>query len=262
MCPSIVHADEFDREGIRGEIYCFPDKHVTKMVDKLDELKPSKRDVVDINIDPKFLLLDGGELPDRYFLRSKNGVETDFTVTAEGRVPDFMDIINRQGHERGENEVCIQDKARIGRPNDDEGLYFEMGLTPYFSNHSGTYDMALLREGTTDGKSIYKCMIPSLARVFMPDTNHIAVSYDEKTTPPNITAFKDGEVFSVPTEFYNDAHVFDLKPLRKNGFDEIRVEGGRHRLAPVPSIKTMKRYGVGEKNVTTQKDDTKVITER
>ncbi|MGB0907644.1 MAG: hypothetical protein ACPGVT_09125 [Maricaulaceae bacterium] len=249
-------ADDFDRKGTRGETYCFPDKYAVKIVDRLADLKPTRRDVVDVNLDPKFFVLDGGGLPDRFFLRSKTKSEIDFTITTDGDVPDFFDVINAQGEQRGKNDLCIRDKARIGRPNDDEGLYFEMGLTPYFKNTSGVYGLDLLREGTQDGKKIYKCMIPTIARLAMPSTNHISVRFDDEGITPIILAIKDGVSKPIETEFYNEAYVFDVSPLRKRGVDEVHIKGGKHSLAPVPSVKTMRRYGIGEKNVTTQAYDT------
>jgi len=223
---SPASADDFDRDTIRGEIYCFPTKYASELVEKLDGADADRKDVVESKLAPRFRIFDGGRVPD--FLSKTQSA------------PDGSDL-------------CIKDVNRVGRPGDDEGLYFEMGLTPKFKNRSGSYTYDELKEGTKDGKHLVKKMIPAVARLFMPDTDHLSLRYDDINTPLQITAFKDGEALPpIETEFYNEAHVFDLGDLKDMGADRLVIAGGPYQLSPVPSIKTMRKFGIGEKNVTTK----------
>lgn len=241
-------ADDFARDKPREEVYCFPAKYATDLVEKLANADADKKDVVNSILAPRFRIFDGGELPQRFFIRGAS--ETDFTLGEDGRVPDFLTKV-----ERAENtaDLCIQDINRVGRPGDDEGLYFEMGLTPKFKNRSGQYTLDELKEGASDGKSLYKKMIPKVARMFMPDTKHMSLRYDDITTPLQISSYKgDVKLEDITAELYNESHVFSLKDLKNIGADRIVIEGGTYQLSPVPSIKTMKKFGIGEKNVTTE----------
>lgn len=237
-----AQADEFDREGVRGETYCFPAKFAVKTLSELQELDADKKDIVDVTLDPQFLIYDGGKLPDRYFLKSANG-ETDFTVQADGQVPDFIPKVRKAN---ADDEVCITDVARAGLDADDESLYFEMGLTPFFKNHSGEHSLAELKEGTEDGKDQYKKMIPSIARMFMPSTDHLHVKYDDKGQKPKIFAQVKEALVPIKAEYYNEGYVFDLGTLEKMNAQALVVQGGAYKLAPVTSIKTMKKYGIGK----------------
>jgi len=128
---------------LRGEIFCFPAKDVPKIVDNLKEVSKARRDVA--------------------------------VVKPSGYTPTFIDKV----YANKDSDVCVADKTRAARPEYDEGLYFEMGLSPLFHNNSGRHDMAELKEGTKDGKRFYKKMIPAAVRLFMPDTDYLAIKYDD-----------------------------------------------------------------------------------
>lgn len=256
LMAGTAFADDFDRDTLRGEVYCFPAKYATDLVEKLANADAAKKDVVDSQLAPRFRIFDGGDLPQRYFIRPEEPSlsEIDMTIDPDGRVPDFLAKV--QTAEAG-SDLCIKDAARIGRAGDDEGLYFEMGLTPKFKNRSGNYAFEELKEGTKDGKSLYKKMIPAVARMFMPDTKHLSLRYDDISTPLKIAAFKGAEALpEIETEYYNESHVFDLDDLKDMGADRLEISGGPFQLSPVPSIKTMKKFGIGEKNVTTKTEPT------
>ena len=57
-------------EKLKGEVYCFPAKDVSKIVNNLKDVKDSRRDVVDVNINPKFLIKDGGVWPEEFYLQT------------------------------------------------------------------------------------------------------------------------------------------------------------------------------------------------
>lgn len=253
FCSTAAMADDYDKNTVRKDIYCYPAKFATELVDKLMKASPDKKDVVDISLAARFRVFDGGGLPQAYFIRPENetGVSgTPLLIQPDGRVPDFLPKV--QAAAAG-SDLCIKDVNRVGRAGDDEGLYFEMGLTPKFKNRSGHYTMAELKEGTKDGKSLYKKMIPAVARMFMPDTEHLSLRYDDIETPFQATAYKGETALpKIETEYYNESHVFDLNDLKAMGADRLEITGGPYQLSPVSSVKTMRKYGIGEKNVTTK----------
>jgi len=127
LMPSLALA----AEALRGEIFCFPAKDVPKLVDKLGDVKQERRDVVDVDVNPKFLIKDGGDWPERFFLRSESA-EIDIPIEKpSGLTPTFLEHV----YENPQSDICVADAARATRPENDEGLYFEMGLSPLFHNN-------------------------------------------------------------------------------------------------------------------------------
>ena len=120
-----------------------------------------------------------------------------------------------------------------------------MGLTPFYKNNSGRHDIAELEEGTKDGRSQYKKMIPSAVRLFMPDTRCLHIKYTQADTPPQIFAQVEGELHPLETEYYNEGYVLHFNDLLKMKAEALIIKGGPYKLAPVPNVKTMKRFGIG-----------------
>lgn len=230
-------------DKLRGDVFCFPAKDVPKIVKNLREVKESRRDVVNVNINPKFIIKDGGAWPERFFLRTESQ-EIDIPVEKpSGLTPSFIE----QAFAYPESDVCVADKTRSEIPEYDEGLYFEMGLSPLFHNISGVHDMAELKEGTKDGKSFYKKMIPSAVRMFMPDTDYLAVNYDDlRVSGAKIYARVDGNEIPLKSELYKEKHVVSFEDLEDMGASALIVKGGAYRLQPSVSVKMMKRFGWGQ----------------
>jgi len=137
-------------EKLRGDVFCFPAKDVPKIVDSLKAVKEDRRDIVDVDVNPKFLIKDGGDWPERFFLRT-DSAEIDIPVEKpSGLTPTFIS----KAYTHPESDICVADKARADRSENDEGLYFEMGLSPLFHNTSGTHDMAELKEGTIKSRAL------------------------------------------------------------------------------------------------------------
>ena len=127
---------------LRGEVFCLPAKDVPKLVKKLNEVEAKHRDIVDVSLEPKFLIKDGGGWPERFFIRTDTS-ELDVPVEKpSGNTPTFL----KTAMDNSDGDVCVADKARANRPENDEGLYFEMGLSPLFHNRSGRHDMAELKD--------------------------------------------------------------------------------------------------------------------
>ncbi len=239
---SALAADE-----LRGEEFCFPAKDVPKLVDNLSDVDADRRDVVDVSLDPKFLRKDRGAWPDAFYLKKDGAILVDMPVMTEedGRVPNFMSSVRQYP----DSDICVLDPTRADRPIYDEGLYFEMGLSPLFHNKSGRYDMAELKEGTKDGKKFYKKMIPGAVRMFMPDTDYLAVRYDDfRTSGAQIFAVIDGQERPLEPELYKDMHVISFEDLEDWDASALIVKGGAYQLQPTVSVKTMKRFGWGQED--------------
>lgn len=230
-------------DKLRGDVFCFPAKDVPKIVKNLREVKDSRRDVVDVNINPKFIIKDGGAWPERFFLRTESQ-EIDIPVEKpSGLTPSFIE----KAFAYPESDVCVADKTRADRPEYDEGLYFEMGLSPLFHNRSGTYDIAELQEGTKDGKKFYKKMIPAAVRMFMPDTDYLAVKYDDlRLQGAQIFARVGDAEVPLKVELYKEMHVVSFDALKDMKASGLIIKGGAYTLQPTVSVKTMKRFGWGQ----------------
>lgn len=227
---------------LRGDVFCFPAKDVPKMVERLSEVSESRRDIVDVALEPKFLIKDGGNWPERFFIRTQSSEIEVPIEKPSGVTPSFLEtaIANSDG------DICVADKTRASRPEHDEGLYFEMGLSPLFHNRSGRHEMAELKEGTKDGKKFYKKMIPAAVRMFMPDTKYLAVRYDDFRLTPQIFAQVGETDVALTAELYKDMHVVSLDELEDIGASALMIRGGAYQLQPTVSVKTMKRFGWGE----------------
>jgi hypothetical protein len=241
MLAMPAQADEFNKDGIRGETYCFPAKHAAKTIKAMSSIKAERKDIVAVSMMPRFLIYDDGQLPNRYYMVDGDAA-IDFTIQPDGLVPDFISKVKTASKQA---DLCINDPARAGIANDDERLYFEMGLTPFYKNTSGRHDIDELAEGTKDGKSQYKKMIPAAVRLFMPDTRCLHVKYDAADTTPQIFAEVDGALVPVETEAYNEGYVLHFDDLKDMNAQALVIQGGAYRLSPVPDVKTMKRFGIG-----------------
>ena len=237
----VALASDYTEADVRGETYCYPAKDAAKVITQLAKVKDDKRNIVDVNIKPRFLIYDGGALPDNYYIQDGE-TKTDFTITDDGIVPDFTEKVLASSKKA---DLCITDKARAGLKSDDESLYFEMGLTPFFNNASGRHAIDELDEGTKDSKAHYSMMLPAAVRAFMPKTNYFHIKYENLTTEPKIFAGTTEGLKPLKGEFYNEGYVVSLEQLEAANATALVIDGGDYKLAPVPSIKTMKRFGVG-----------------
>ena len=234
-------ANDYTEQDVRGVTYCYPVKDAVKTIKQLAKVKDEHRDIVDVKLTPRFLIYDEGRLPDRFYIADGDDM-TDLTITSGGLVPDFTEKVTTSPKDA---RLCINDEARAGLPSEDESLYFEMGLTPYFNNTSGRHALEELSEGTQDGKIHYKRMIPAAIRVFMPDTNYFLVKYTAKDAKQKMFAETPDGLVPISGEYYNEGYVISLKQLDDAQASALVIQGGDYKLAPVPSIKTMKKFGVG-----------------
>jgi len=236
-------------QGIRGAIFCFPAKGVPKMVARINEVDAKRRDIVDVKLDPKFLIKDGGVWPTSFYL-ARDGEPITYMPFSrkDGRTPTFLAAIEADP----DADICVDDPTRANKPADDEGLYFEMGLSPRFHSAKGEHNMADIAKGSRDARIFYKKMIPSIYRIFMPDTKHLAVTYqDPSLQAPEASA----EIFArvgetdIPLEFERHKEMFIISgtALAQMGASALIVRGGDYDLQPVPSPSMIRRFESGGK---------------
>lgn len=245
MAAAPLSAADEDAEVVelREETRCFPAKGIREFMGRFDDIEPSKRDNVDAFFRANFTIEDGGGYPDRFYIKQDAG-EVDIAIDEEGLVPDFRETVKASSEGA---ELCVQDKARAGTPVDQDGGQFSLPLSVRFINTSGTYDLDELKDGLKDGKSFYKKMVGGPMAILVPKMTHMVVSYDDETTAPQISAFKDDvPIEGLESELFNGSHVVRFKDLTAMGATHLKVTGGEHTLSPVPSIKTMKKFGFGE----------------
>ncbi len=232
-----------DAPDLRGETFCFPAKDVPKLVSELAEVKPERRNIVDVRLQPRFIIKDEGVWPDRFYL-SKNGeLVTELPFSREtGAVPNFIPAATA----RPDTDICVDDPTRADRPKDDEGLYFEMGLSPLFKSTPGDHSLAELQEAAKDGKKFYKKMLPGAIALFMPDTDYFGIRMIDRKSVPTATAVSEGGRKSLPLEAVKDMWVVSLDDIEDANAERLIISGGAYDLQPVPSPKTLRRFGLGD----------------
>jgi len=240
---SVFALPAYAADELRGETFCFPAKDVPKLVDELSEIEEKRRDVVDVRLEPRFIIKDGGVWPDRFYLAKAGELVTELPFSRDtGAVPNFIEATQA----RPDTDICVDDPTRAERPADDEGLYFEMGLSPLFHNESGLHDFAELKEGAKDGKKFYKKMLPGAVALFMPDTDYFAIKMEAREAQPTVWALtEDGEA-PLNIETVKDMWIVSLDELEDLDATGMVVNGGDYTLQPVPSPKTLRRFGWGD----------------
>lgn len=232
-----------DAPNLRGKTFCFPAKDVPKLVSELAEVKDEYRNIVDVRLQPRFIIKDDGVWPDRFYLAKKGEVVTELPFSREtGAVPNFIPATTA----RPDTDICVDDPTRAARPEDDEGLYFEMGLSPLFKSTSGKHSFVQLEEAAKDGKKFYKKMLPGALAIFMPDTDYFAIRMINRKAVPTATALTGDVTQDLDIEAVKDMWVISLDDIEDLNADTLVVGGGAYDLQPVPSPKTMRKFGMGD----------------
>lgn len=232
-----------DTADLRGETFCFPAKDVPKLVSELAKVKPKRRNIVDVRLQPRFIIKDEGVWPEKFYLAKGGTLVTELPFSREtGAVPSFIAAATA----RPDTDVCVDDPSRAERPKDDEGLYFEMGLSPLFKSTNGEHSLAELEEAAKDGKKFYKKMLPDALSFFMPDTDYFAIRMINRMAKPTAIGISGNREQSLKLEAVKDMWVVSLDDIKASGANRLTIKGGAYDLQPVPSPKTMRRFGLGE----------------
>lgn len=235
-----VHAES---PKLRGETFCFPAKDVSKLVSELAKVKPKRRNIVDVRLEPRFIIKDGGVWPEKFYLAKGGELVTDLPFSREtGAVPSFIEATS----ERPDTDICTDDPTRADRPDTDEGLYFEMGLSPLFKKTSGQHSLAELEEAAKDGKKFYKKMLPDIVSMFMPDTDYFAIKMVTRTDVPTAYSSDNISDSKLHLEAVKDMWVLSLNDLQSRQALTLKIKGGAYDLQPVPSPKVLRKFSMGD----------------
>jgi len=231
-------AEDKDNDELRELVSCFPAKGITKFVSKFQKIETDKRDTVDMLIAAKFKVNDDGAMPSRVFTRDQ-GQEADFTIDAEGNVPDFLNI----GTASEAVELCIEDPTRVGTPKGGNSMNFSIDNDVHFLTNSGYHDLATLKDGLKDGKTHYKKMVPGPMRMLVPTLKYVMIEYDIEDTPPQFSAMKgETPIEGLEHVTFCELAMIKVKDLEALGADGLKVMGGSYKLTPVPGVKTLAKF--------------------
>jgi len=234
--------DEEEAVELRKETSCFPAEGIADFMKRFDELDASRTDTVHAVFEANISIRDEGGFPDRFYLKSGDEENT-LSFDDEGIVQDFTPLIKAAPDG---TEICMQDKARAGTSGDQPGVTFNLPVSIRMKNQSGTYDIAELQDGLKDGKAFYKKMVGGAMALLVPKMTHVVIAYEDEATPLDFTVFKGDEPIAAPeSEAFNGGHVIRFKDLKKAGVTTLKVGGGAHTINPAPSVKTMKKFGIG-----------------
>ncbi len=230
-------------DKLRGETFCYPAKDVSKIVSELAQVKPKRRNIVDVRLEPRFIIKDGGVWPDKFYLAKGGETVMDLPFSREtGAVPNFIAAASA----RPDTDICVDDPTRAKRPEDDEGLYFEMGLAPLFKTTNGQHSVAELEEAAKDAKKFYKKMLPDIIAVFMPDTDYFAIKMIDSALMPAVFANIGQSELELPLVAVDDMWIVSLDDITNSDAESLDVRGGAYDLQPVPSPKTLRRFVLRE----------------
>jgi len=233
----------FAGEDLRGETFCYPAKDVPKIVGELAKVKEERRNIVDVRLKSRFIIKDGGVWPDKFYLREDGEVVMDLPFSREtGSVPSFIESAIAYP----DSDICIDDPTRADRPEDDEGLYFEMGLAPLFKVTTGRHEYTELKEAAKDAKKFYKKMLPDIVSVFMPDTDYFAIKMIDRSAVPTAYAALDQTETELTLVKVDEMYVVSLDDIKEIEGESLLVKGGPYDLQPVPSPKTLRRFILGD----------------
>ena len=214
-------------------------KKIHKILNNIEALDAKYKNVIDINVNPKFIIKDGGSFPEQFFLRFDNKIIDVPVDKTNGATPTFLTEI----YKYPKSEACILDPLRSKKPKYDEGLYFEMGLSPFFINNSGYHDIAELEKGARDGKRFYREMISSPFKVFMPNTDHFAIrNKNFLVEGPTFFAKTSSGLFKIKPTFYDGLFLVSLRELRTIKAEGLIINAEAYEIKPIVSIRYLKRF--------------------
>lgn len=221
---------------------CSEAKELVKIMKKMSDLKPEQTDSVHGNPSMKMTLKDGGEMPERIFYRH-DGQETGFNLSEDGAVTDIKKI----GSLDKDGEMCIEDKKRPVKPDEEDGIDISMNFHVEYKNQSGSHGVPELRDGLEDGRTHVKKLVPAPFRMMIPKFTHVKIAYvADETDPvhenPQIVALQgDVKVDGLLIEKMFDSYYVGIDQLQEIGADRLGVYGGPYRMEPSASPDKMRK---------------------
>jgi hypothetical protein len=89
-------------------------------------------------------------------------------------------------------------------------------------------------------------MLPGALAIFMPDTDYFAIRMIDRKAVPTAMAASGEMQTKLDMEVFKDMWVVSLDDIEEVGADSLIIDGGAYDLQPVPSPKTMRKFGMGD----------------
>ena len=233
----VAHAED-DDDRPRELVECVSGKKFAKLVRKISELEPEKRDTIDPS--PNFTIkpADGGVMPKRFFAKS-GGEEINLEISEDGQVLEFL----KKFPQDKKSEFCAEDPSREGGPKNVKALDFSMEFDVAFRNESGAYSISELEDGLKDGKSVIKKIVPGPVALLIPKMTNILIEFNEADALFRFQAYQGGALIGdVPYERAGLDYLLSYEELEAMGADELRVSGGAHKISPTMSLEKLEKY--------------------
>lgn len=164
----------------------------------------------------------------------QGGSRDDFVVSQNGDIEEFHAKVFAATEEA---MICGAQRA-------DGKIGIIMSPSVQFINRSGQHTLTEILDGLRDGKSHYKKNVGGAKAMFVPKMTHVAITYTDALTIPDVSANAGGVSTPVKLEPYGEMWVIDVKALKKGKVETLTIAGGSYALYPVPSIKKMKSLGI------------------
>lgn len=242
----LAHANEAvgePPEAVREAVICRPVKPIVKHLRKITDIPAENRTLVDTVISLQLKALDGGDMPERLFVKTSDQEKT-LTLDEAGYVEDFMSL-----SAQGEDAVfCIQDPARAGTSRSKPGLNINMSTVTKYISASGRHSLEDLLIGAQQGKTHYKKTFGGgVKNAFIPSIDHVLVSPLGGMELPKISVVGENGPVDIKIEETSYGakrfHVMSVKEMKKAGAQALLITGG-YELKPVPSVKKLRKFGM------------------
>ena len=211
---------------------CFPIERAFALLKDASTLDANRRNSVDTFVEAYFVDMETRSAPMTLYLKYEES-RYSFTVNESGEVKGFHHKISN-----APNEAII-----CGASQEEGKIGLGMSTSVRFRSNSGVHTLSEILDGVRDGKRHHKKNLGGVQAMFVPKMTHIAITYDDVETLPNVSAISNGESISVELEPYGEMLVIDVKALAGSNVQTLIVKGGTYELFPVPSIKKMKSLG-------------------
>jgi hypothetical protein len=243
LAAAPIQAQESDAKALREAVTCRPVKAIARFLKKIDEIPAKDRSLVDTFISLQVKALDGGDLPQRLYVKT-NDQEKTLLLDEAGFVKDFAKLSSKSE----ESFFCIEDPSRAGRVISEPGLNVHMSTVTKYKSASGTHDIETLLAGMEQGKAHYKKTFGGgVKNAFIPSIDHVLVSPIGGQPLPKVSVLGASGPVDVDIEQVSYGpkvfFVLSVKEMRKAGAQSLLVDGG-YELKPVPSVKKLRKFGM------------------
>lgn len=238
-----------DADDLAAGIKCKPAKELIKFITKMTTMKPEQTDTVAAFPKVQLIPAEGRALPQRLFIRAAKN-ETALPLAEDGRVSGLAAL---SGLDKN-SEFCVEDKILIGVPEDEKTLGLNLEFDISYKNHSGSHEIAELRDGLEDGRAHIKKLVPGPFRMMIPKFDHVLIEYldvngESIAKEPQITAIQgDVKIDGLMVERLGNMHFVNVDQLEEIGADRLQIDGGPYKMDPSPSLEKIKKMLKGNES--------------